>query len=772
MGLNSKLVSFFVRKMSRRVAIFRLALSLWSFVLTFVLIGCAGVVNKGSQSGGAGAVAPTITTQPANQTVTAGQTATFTVVVGGTAPLSYQWQKNGVNIAGATSSSYTTPATTTSDSGSTFAVVVSNSAGTVTSAAATLTVNAAPMAPTITTQPANQTVPAGQTATFTVTATGTAPLSYQWQKNGTNINGATASSYTTPATTTSDNGSTFAVVVSNSTGSVTSNSATLTVNSGAQETYSTTFPLTENPISESGNWINGGTVGLDWSNVQTTGGVKAWGTQVPSGQGYNDSIAVLKGSWGTDESVTVVSAIQPSATNEIEIILHGTITAHNAQLYEVTCSLGYQGMAKWLGPLGSFTGIGTFNTGVSCPAGTVYTATATTNGDGSVTLNAYINGTLVNTYTDTSSPYTGGSPGIGFWIGSSGNNNDAGISSFSAQAGITPLGSSATAPAPADKGAAVLAVNPHGSVTSNTTAVSAGMAIDAAPTIANQPASLSVIRGSAPTFTVVASGTAPLSYQWQKNGTNISGATSASYTTPAATATDNGSNFAVVVSNSKGSVTSNSATLTVRPGTQKTYSTTFPLSENPISEGDHWINAASLGLDWANVRTSPGLASGTQSGSTVYDDSTAVLASSWNSDQMAQATVFTVNPNSSIDQAVELHLRTTITVDGITGYAFKFGCGSDGSQYVQILRWNGPLGSWTELDSQTGPGLRNGDVVKATAVGNTLTAYINGTPILSVTDSTYTSGSPGIGFSNQTGSTATTSDFGFTNFFAADSIQR
>ena len=92
----------------------------------------------------AAAVAPTITTQPANQTVTAGQTATFAVVAAGTAPLGYQWQKNGANITGATSASYTTATTTTADSGSTFRVVVSNSAGTVTSSAATLTVNPAP----------------------------------------------------------------------------------------------------------------------------------------------------------------------------------------------------------------------------------------------------------------------------------------------------------------------------------------------------------------------------------------------------------------------------------------------------------------------------------------------------------------------------------------------------------------------------------------------------------------------------------------------------
>src|SRR6266851_1864789 len=71
-------------------------------------------------------VAPTITTQPVSQTVTAGQTASFTVVATGTAPLGYQWQKNSVNIAGATLASYTTPATTTTDSGATFRVVVTN----------------------------------------------------------------------------------------------------------------------------------------------------------------------------------------------------------------------------------------------------------------------------------------------------------------------------------------------------------------------------------------------------------------------------------------------------------------------------------------------------------------------------------------------------------------------------------------------------------------------------------------------------------------------
>ncbi|MFY9530055.1 MAG: immunoglobulin domain-containing protein [Candidatus Acidiferrales bacterium] len=188
--------------------------------------GCGS--TKSSSNPPSNNVAPSITTQPASQTVTVGQTATFSVVASGSALLSYQWQKNGANISNAMSSSYTTPPTASSDSGSMFLVVVSNAAGNVTSAAATLTVNS-PTSPTITTQPSNQTVAVGQTATFSVIATGATPLSYQWQKNSANISGAMSSTYTTAPTMSSDNGTTFQVVVRNSLGSVTSNAATLTV---------------------------------------------------------------------------------------------------------------------------------------------------------------------------------------------------------------------------------------------------------------------------------------------------------------------------------------------------------------------------------------------------------------------------------------------------------------------------------------------------------------------------------------------------------------
>ena len=97
-----------------------------------------------------------------------------------------------MDIPGATSNWYTTPATTLADNGATFRAVVSNGSGSVTSTGATLTVSAAPADPRIITQPADQTVTAGQPVSFTVAATGTMPLSYQWKKNGMDLVGGPA----------------------------------------------------------------------------------------------------------------------------------------------------------------------------------------------------------------------------------------------------------------------------------------------------------------------------------------------------------------------------------------------------------------------------------------------------------------------------------------------------------------------------------------------------------------------------------------------------
>jgi hypothetical protein len=113
--------------------------SLYCFAFALLLTGCGGSGSSPMVK----TAAPSITTQPSNQSVTVGSTATFSVVATGTAPLTYQWQKGTTPVTGATSASYTTAATTSSDSGSQFEVIVSNSVGSITSNAATLTVTTA-----------------------------------------------------------------------------------------------------------------------------------------------------------------------------------------------------------------------------------------------------------------------------------------------------------------------------------------------------------------------------------------------------------------------------------------------------------------------------------------------------------------------------------------------------------------------------------------------------------------------------------------------------
>src|SRR5882757_2141802 len=115
----------------------------WLVVAT-LLAGCGGGSDRTLLPGSPTATAPTITTQPANASGTVGSTVTFTVVASGAAPLSYQWQKNGTAIAGATAASYTTPAIQVGDDGALFAVAVTNSAGSVTSSNSKLSVTAQP----------------------------------------------------------------------------------------------------------------------------------------------------------------------------------------------------------------------------------------------------------------------------------------------------------------------------------------------------------------------------------------------------------------------------------------------------------------------------------------------------------------------------------------------------------------------------------------------------------------------------------------------------
>jgi len=150
---------------------------------------------------------PTIATQPADANVVEMQTATFSLVANGMAPLTYQWRKDSVDIPGATASSYTTPPVVLADDGAVFTCVVANVGGSVTSGQATLWVSLA--LPAITTQPTDQTAYENEAATFSVVASGSAPLTYQWRRDGVDIPSATGSSYTTSPVAPADNGALF-----------------------------------------------------------------------------------------------------------------------------------------------------------------------------------------------------------------------------------------------------------------------------------------------------------------------------------------------------------------------------------------------------------------------------------------------------------------------------------------------------------------------------------------------------------------------------------
>ncbi len=161
---------------------------------TLYLGGCAGLTSASKPTsdpkGNSASGAPSISSQPVSADVTVGQTANFLVAVTGTAPFSYQWRKNGTALSGATSSTYTTPPTTATDNGALFTVVVSNSAGSATSNAATLNVSGTTGA-VIAVSPTSATVAVGGIQQFTATVTGTSSAAVTWSVSGAGCSGAT-----------------------------------------------------------------------------------------------------------------------------------------------------------------------------------------------------------------------------------------------------------------------------------------------------------------------------------------------------------------------------------------------------------------------------------------------------------------------------------------------------------------------------------------------------------------------------------------------------
>jgi hypothetical protein len=218
--------------------------------------------------------------------------------------------------------------------------------------------------PSITTQPASRTVTAGQTATFSVAATGTAPLNYQWRKNGTAIRGATSSTYTTPATTASSNSEQFIVVVSNSAGKATSAAAILTVNAASSllNTSSTSLAFDNVNVSSSNTQnvtlTNAGNSSVTISNV------------VVAGAGFNVSGAavglILSSGQTANLSATFDPAAAGNATGSITVMGNAAnspmvITLSGAGVTQASHSVSL----SWLASTSSVTGYNVYSSTVS-----------------------------------------------------------------------------------------------------------------------------------------------------------------------------------------------------------------------------------------------------------------------------------------------------------------------------------------------------------------------------------------------------------------------
>ena len=239
------------------------------------------------------------------------------------------------------------------------------------------------------------------------------------------------------------------------------------------------------------------------------------------------------------------------------------------------------------------------------------------------------------------------------------------------------------------------------------------------------------------------------------------------------TAGNTAGTYRVIATVTGGTLADTSAvTVTIASGSARTYTTNFPNTENPISEGGIWINGKTNGMDWSDVSSASGLAIGHQ-GSVSYTDATALLTGAWGPDQQVTATVHTVNPKPSCYQEVEMRLRSTISAQVNKGYEISFHLVQDNSAYVIIVKWYGALGSYDYIAFLTGSqyAVKDGDVVSAKVVGNVITVYRNGTQVAQATDNTYTSGAPGMGFNlegGNAGCAGTNGDYGYTSFTATD----
>jgi len=444
-------------------------------------------------------VPPSIATPPQNITTPPLATVNLTVAVTGTAPLRFQWRRNGVNLTGANKSALVLEGVQASQAGS-YDVVVMNNAGTVTSVPALVTVEAPPaiLPPVITQQPRNVTTPANATVNFDVAVTGTAPLRFQWRKNGVAISGATSATLAL-TNVQAANAGLYDVAVANDAASVTSSAATLIVEPA---------PAPQPPafISQPQNVTTPANAGAIFS-------VGVTGTAPLAFQWRQNGVAIP----GATSATLVLTNVQPTQAGSYDVV----VTNNAGSVTSSTAVLTVEAMPAVVAPT-----ITTQPQSIVAPP------------NAGVVFRVAVNGTAPFTYQ---------------W-----RKNGATIAGATGSA----LTLASIQPGDAGDYTGVVS-NAAGSVTSAAASLTLESAPGAvAPLIVSQPQNVSTPPGATVHFSIGISGTAPLTIQWRRNGTPISGANSVTLVLPDVQLPAAG-NYDVTVSNAAGTVTSTTAVLRI-----------------------------------------------------------------------------------------------------------------------------------------------------------------------------------------------------------------
>ena len=516
----------------------------------------------------AGNAVPSVLTPPRGGSFLEGNSLTLGVAVTQNLPVTYQWRKNGVNISGARSATFVIGALQISDSGS-YDVVVTSTAGSVTSSAAQVTVSAKPPAFVVQPSSPSPTMVAGQPYQFSCTVSGTPPFAYQWMKNGLAITGANSASYSFASLTAADAGS-YAVRVTNAAGFVLSNSVVVSVSvlpsftlnlptapislvAGSSRmiyVLATGVPVPTYQWRKNGVNIPGATLYYYTALAGPTEGANTYDVVITNSAGSATSAAATV---TTNVPVTVASA--PVARN---------VVAGASASFSVTAAgtgpFTYQWLKNGLviaGATGSTYSVasataadaGIYSVRVTGPVGPVTSVGATLSVLGfSVNLPTAPIELTAGTARALSVAATGVPAPTFQWRRNGVNIPGAIGAAYVALAG-TVEGSNTYD---------VVITNSAGSATSAAATIRTNVPV----TVASAPAARNVVAGASASFSVTAAGTGPFTYQWLKNGLAIAGATASTYDIASATAADAGI-YSVRVTGPVGPVTSVGATLSV-----------------------------------------------------------------------------------------------------------------------------------------------------------------------------------------------------------------